>query len=173
MPRTHRLPTIARTILALLISATVTAALATAAYANGTQVTLMQDDAHVLSDPVTTLNTFRSLGATDVRIFMGWGSIAPSPNSRRRPSGFNATDPGAYPAAHWAPYDAAVRAAAARGMGVNFVLAGPAPLWATVPAPRGVSVRTAHDYKPSAPQFGSFAEAVGKRYDGHYTPSGS
>ncbi len=169
MPRTHRLPLLA--VLALL-SAAFTAALATTAHANSTQLTMMQDDAHVLSDPAGTLNIFRSLGVTDVRIFMGWGSIAPSPDSRHRP-GFNASDPGAYPASHWAPYDAAIRAAAARGMGVNFVLAGPAPLWATQPAPRGVTVRTAHDYKPSASQFGSFVAAVGKRYNGHYTPSGS
>jgi hypothetical protein len=60
-------------------------------------------------------------------------------------------------------------------MGVNFVLAGPAPLWATKHAPpgRGVTARTAHDYEPSAAQFGSFVAAVGKRYSGHYTPSGS
>ncbi|MDQ6777106.1 MAG: hypothetical protein M3071_13020 [Actinomycetota bacterium] len=171
MPRTHRLPLLA--VLAVILSAGFAAVLATSARAGTNQVTLMQDDLHVLSDPAGTLNTFRSLGVTDVRIFIGWGSIAPSPNTRRRPSGFNANDPGAYPASNWAPYDAAVRAAAARGMGVNFVLAGPAPLWATPPAPRGVLSRTAHDYKPSAPQFGSFALAVGKRYSGHYTPSGS
>ncbi|HEY5316914.1 MAG TPA: hypothetical protein VIJ20_02965, partial [Solirubrobacteraceae bacterium] len=49
------------------------------------------------------------------------------------------------------------------------------PLWATkrAPAGRGVTSRTAHDYEPSASQFGSFVEAVGKRYDGHYTPAGS
>jgi hypothetical protein len=133
----------------------------------------MQDDSHVLTDPTGTLNTFRSLGATDVRIFMGWGSIAPSANSRRRPSGFSDTNPSSYPASHWAPYDAAVRAAAARGMGVNFVLTGPAPLWATKPAPRGVSSRTTHDYEPNAAEFGNFVAAVGKRYSGHFTPSGS
>ncbi|HWF72870.1 MAG TPA: hypothetical protein VG186_05975 [Solirubrobacteraceae bacterium] len=170
MPRTHRIPLLA--VLALLLSAAFAAALASTARAGTTQITIMQDDGRVLSDPVDTLNTFRSLGVTDVRIFIGWASIAPSPNSRRKP-GFNALDPGAYPASHWAPYDAAVRDAAARGMGVNFVIAGPAPLWATKPGPRGIASRTAHDYEPSAPQFGSFAYAVGKRYSGHYTPSGS
>jgi hypothetical protein len=169
MPRTYRLPLLA--VLALLLAA----ALASTAHANSNQVTLMQDDSHVLTDPVGTLNAFRSLGATDVRIFMGWASIAPSANSRHRPSGFSDTNPSSYPASHWAPYDAAVRAAAARGMGVNFVLTGPAPLWATKPAvaAQGVTSRTAHDYEPNAAEFGSFVAAVGKRYSGHYTPSGS
>jgi hypothetical protein len=171
MPRTHRLPLLA--VLALLAVATMTTALAGVAHADSTQLTLMQDDNHTLSDPVDTLNVFRSLGVTDVRMFIGWTSIAPSPNSRRRPSGFNPLNPAAYPASHWAPYDAAVRDAAARGMGVNFVLSGPAPLWATQPAPRGTDGRTAHDYKPSASMFGAFAYAVGKRYSGSYVPSGS
>ncbi|HEY5316370.1 MAG TPA: hypothetical protein VIJ20_00205, partial [Solirubrobacteraceae bacterium] len=115
MPRTYRLTLCA--FLALVASAALAAALATRARADSTQLTIMQDDSHVLSDPVDTLNVFRALGVTDVRIFMGWGSIAPSPNSRRRP-GFSTTNPAGYPAANWAPYDAAVRDAAARGMGV-------------------------------------------------------
>ena len=156
-----------------MLSAAFTAALATAAHANSTQMTIMQDDLHVLAAPTDTLNTFRSLGVSDVRIFMGWGSIAPGANSRRRPSGFNPADPAAYPRSHWARYDAAVQAAADRGMGVDFVLAGPAPLWATAAAARGVVVHNAHVYEPSARQFGAFVAAVGKRYNGHYTPSGS
>lgn len=40
----------------------------------------MQDDAHVLVDPTGTLDVFRSLGATDVRIFMSWHGIAPDPD---------------------------------------------------------------------------------------------
>ncbi|HWF26212.1 MAG TPA: hypothetical protein VG275_12230, partial [Solirubrobacteraceae bacterium] len=172
MPRTNRLPLLA--VLALVLSAAFAVAFTTTADASSKQITLMQDDSHVLTDPNGTLNIFRSLGVTDVRIFMGWGSIAPSPNSRRRPR-FSANSPSGYPAANWAPYDAAVRAAAARGMGVNLVLAGPAPLWATkrIPPGPGVTARTAHDYEPSAADFGAFVAAVGKRYSGGYTPSGS
>ena len=46
-------------------------------------------------------------------------------------------------------------------MGVNFVLTGTAPLWATKTPPRGVAgvtSRTAHDYEPSAPLFGQFVD---------------
>jgi len=171
MSRSHRLPLLAA--LVLLLSVAVFAAAATAARADSTQITIMQDDEHVLTDPADTLNEFRSLGATYVRIFMGWGSIAPDPNSHKRPAGFSPSNPSAYPAAHWAPYDAAVRAAAARGMGVYFVLTGPAPLWATGVAPKGTASHNPLVYEPSATLFGDFAAAVGKRYSGSFTPPGS
>jgi hypothetical protein len=171
MPRTHRLPLLAA--IALLLSAAFAATLATKAHADSTQITIMQDDSRVLNDPVDTLNSFRSLGVTDVRIFMVWDSVAPSPNSRKRPSGFNPSNPASYLARGWAPYDAAVRDAAARGIGVNLVLTGPAPLWATVNAPRGTPAHNANVYEPSASLFGDFAKAVGTRYDGRYTPAGS
>jgi hypothetical protein len=136
-------------------------------------VTIFQDDAHMLADPVGTLNVFRSLGVTDVRMFMYWISVAPDPTSRVRPPGFDASDPAAYAASAWAPYDAAVRAAAARGIGVYFLLTGPAPLWATTTAPAGTATHNPNVYEPSAAQFGAFVKAVGTRYDGTYTPPGS
>jgi hypothetical protein len=133
----------------------------------------MQDDTHVLADPTDTLDAFRSLGATEVRIFMSWHGIAPDPNSRTPPAGFDATSPAGYPAANWTPYDAAVRAAAARGLGVYFVLTGEAPLWATSVPPRGVVTHNPFVYEPSAARFGDFVQAVASRYDGRFTPSGS
>jgi hypothetical protein len=173
MPRINRLPLLAALALFLSVAVAVAFAFATAARASTTQMTIFQDDLHVLSDPTDALNTFRSLGATDVKIFLGWASISPSPNSRRRPSGFNASNPSSYRAANWAPYDAAVRAAAARGMGVDFLLTGPAPLWATGVAPRGTAAHNPHVYEPSAQLFGQFVQAAGRRYNGSFTPAGA
>ena len=171
MPRTSRLPLF---LVLALMAIVALAAAASSASADSNQITVMQDDPHVLADPGDTLNVFRSLGATDVRIFLTWDSLAPSPNSRRAPH-FSASSPSGYPAARWAPYDAAVRAAAARGIGVNFVLTGPAPLWATPPIRpgAGVTARTGHDYEPNAADFGAFVAAAGKRYSGGYAPPGS
>ncbi|HWF72158.1 MAG TPA: hypothetical protein VG186_02365 [Solirubrobacteraceae bacterium] len=135
--------------------------------------TIFQDQAHILADPAGTLDTFRSLGVTDVRVSMGWSSLAPNPTSRTPPPGLNATSPTAYAASQWAPYDAAVRAAAARGIGIYLLLTGPAPLWATTPAPKGTATHNAGVYEPSATQFGDFVKAVGTRYSGQYTPPGS
>ena len=135
-------------------------------------LTLFEDQPHLLSNPTATLDSFRSLGVTDVRVSMGWTSLAPDPISRKAPSPFSATNPAAYPAAEWAPYDAIVRDAAARGIAVYFLLTGPAPLWAATPAPQGTATHDAGVYEPSATQFGEFVKAVGTRYDGHYTPPG-
>lgn len=136
-------------------------------------MTIFQDQEHVLSDPTATLDTFRSLGVTEVRISVGWSSLAPDPTSRTAPPGLSATDPAAYPASSWAPYDAAVRAAAARGIGVYFLITGPAPMWASASAPKGTAAHNPGVYEPSASAFGDFVTALGKRYDGHYTPGGA
>jgi hypothetical protein len=136
-------------------------------------VTILQDNVHMLTDPAGTLDVLRSLGVKEVRMFLPWGALAPGLSSRTRPPGFDATNPAAYPPGAWAPYDAAVRAAAARGVGVYFDFIGPAPLWATTPPPAGTYTHNPNIYEPSAPAFGAFVKAVGTRYDGSYTPPGS
>jgi hypothetical protein len=170
MPRSSRLALHA--LLALLVSAALAGAFSAAAGAGTNQVAILQDDAHALTDPVATMATLRSLGVTDVRIFVNWGSIAPHATSRKRPS-FNASDPGAYPAAGWARYDAAIQAATADGIRPYLDFLGPAPLWATTVAPRGTATHNPAIYEPSAQQFGQFVAATGKRYDGTYTPAGA
>lgn len=135
-------------------------------------VSILQDQAHLLADPTATLDLLRSLGVSKVRISVGWDSLAPDPTSRTPPSHFDAAHPAAYPAAAWGPYDAAVRAAEARGIGVYLLLTGPAPLWATTPAPRGTAPHNPGVYEPSATRFGAFVRAVSTRYDGSYTPAG-
>ena len=135
-------------------------------------MTILQENIHLFLDPVDTLDVVRSLGVKEVRIFVPWATFAPDPSSRKRPSAFDATNPSTYPAAAWAPYDAAVRAAAARGIGVYLLLTGPAPLWATTAPPKGVFTHDPGVYEPSASQFGEFVKAVATRYDGNYTPHG-
>jgi len=168
MPRPHRIQLLV--FLVLLLSAAFTAA---SAQASTNEATILQDDSHVLSDPVGTLATLRSIGVTEVRIFIPWGALTPNLHSRRRPGGFDASNPGAYSLTDWAPYDAAVRAASADGIGVDFDFLGPAPLWATSRPPRGVHTDNPNVYDPSAQQFGEFVRAVGRRYGGSYTPRGA
>ncbi len=52
------------------------------------------------------------------------------PRSEEAPSGFNGADPASY-GAGWAPYEAIVSGAQARGMSVMFQLGGTRPDWAT------------------------------------------
>jgi len=159
-------------IAALLLS--VAAIHAAPAAASTTQVSVFQADPQVLSNPTGTLQTLRDLGVGMVRVNLTWNQIAPSANSTHRPAGFDATNPGAYPAGGWAPYDAVVRVATADHIAVDFTINGPAPLWATGSgAPKGTTGYFRADWEPSAKEYGYFVKAVGTRYSGSYKPAGS
>ncbi len=144
-----------------------------AADASQNQVSIMQDDGMLLSNPAPTLLKMRQLGADVVRLAVRWQTIAPNPNSFKRPSHFNAANPGAYPAANWAPYDTIVRDAAADGLSVDFNVVGGSPLWATGPGMPKESKKKGypfHNWEPSAAQYGLFVRALGTRYSGNYNP---
>jgi hypothetical protein len=121
------------------------------------------------SDPVGTLNQLHALGVDRVHVYMSWSGMAPDAGSRRRPQ-FDATDPAAYPASGWAAYDAIVRGLAARHMGIDLALAGPAPVWTE--AAGSTYERKQFDYKPDPAAYGQWVHAVATRYNGHYTPPG-
>src|SRR4051812_16163316 len=152
----YRLPTTLICCLAVL------AVLPTYASARKDQLSIIQDDAHVLAgnSREATLDEMKGLGADVVKISIFWRDVAAA-----KPS--NGADPAAYPAAKWATYDAAVQSIQARGMQVFVQITGPAPDWAAAgkSTPAGV-------YRPNAAEFGKFAQAVGTRYSGSYTPPG-
>jgi hypothetical protein len=136
-------------------------------------ISMFEAPVQLASAPGPTLDLLRRLGVEYVRVFVRWSSLAPSPAAAAPPAGFNGASPAAYPAAGWAPYDALVREAARRGMGVMLGVGGPAPQWATgAGVPSGASGAPGA-WKPSASEFGAFAHAVGARYSGHYTPAGA
>jgi hypothetical protein len=69
----------------------------------------------------------------------------------------------------WSRIDAAVREARSRGMKVAVVVTG-APDWAEGPGrPGSVASGT---WKPDPGALGAFAEALGRRYSGHYSEGG-
>ena len=125
----------------------------------------------LIADPVGTLSQLKRLGVDRVHVYMSWSSIAPDAPSATRPQ-FDATDPGAYPAAGWAPYDAVVRGLAARHLGIDLALAGPPPIWAEA-AGGSKYDRKENDYEPNAADYGQWVRAVATRYSGHYTPAGA
>ena len=146
----------------LILCVAALAALPTYASARSTQLSVIQDDAKVIAsgDDVrnATLDEMRGLGADVIKISISWRDLA----GGGKPA--NPDDPNAYPAAKWAPYDAAVQGAVARGIGVFLNVNGPAPDWAS----KGGSGTT----RPNAGEFGHFARAVGTRYSGSFTPAG-
>src|SRR5947209_7129844 len=97
-------------LLAILVGAAAIVAVLTPppAGASSSQISLFEDDLQMATNPAVTLQELRHLGVTMVRFNVRWSSIAPSPNSRKRPS-FNASDSNAYPSGAWNLYDEMVR----------------------------------------------------------------
>ncbi|HWF49344.1 MAG TPA: hypothetical protein VG294_01770 [Solirubrobacteraceae bacterium] len=139
---------------------------------------IFQDDDHLLyADTPTvsrTLGVLKGLGVSRLRLTIEWTYIAPSATSTTKPVGFDATSPAAYPPGAWSRYDRIVELAGARGIGVDFNVTGPGPLWATTPTPAALQKgATPGDYEPSARAFGQFVDALGTRYSGTYIPPGA
>ena len=88
-----------------------------------------------------------------VKIQLYWGDVAPA--GRRKPAGFDAADPSSY---HWNTYPGAVNAIIAAGMRPYLSIGAHAPRWATNGSGRPGTGR------PSAKEFGLFAQAVGRQF---------
>jgi hypothetical protein len=146
-----------------------------AALADHSQESIFQDDAYLLYSPSLrvnhTLALLKDLGVERVRVNVNWSTLAPDPQSRTAPTGFNAINPSSYPAANWAPYDRLVQYAAAYGIGVDFNITAPGPLWAMTPRPP--TTVAANHWSPNDTDFLDFVYAVGERYTGAYTPAGA
>jgi hypothetical protein len=138
------------------------------ARASHTQEALFQDSNLLLADPAGTLAKLRVLGVDRIRLFMHWNYVAPSPHSHRRPSGFHAISPVAYPKRGWALFDNVIMQAKANGISVDLDVGGGAPLWATAPGAPQNSAQ--FNWMPSPSEFAAFVHAVGQRYSGDYNP---
>src|SRR4051794_37659011 len=152
-------------LFAFVLALTACMAVAGTAIAKSTQPTMLQDDKVLVGGSQeqrdARLDELKTLGVDIVKVRVNWRSVAPGGDSTSKPS-FNAADPSAYPDNGWAPYDAIVRGAASRGMGVYFELGGSAPEWATG------GKRNSAVNEPNASEFKSFVQAVGTRYSGSF-----
>ena len=164
------MPTISARRLSLLIGLSVVIpvlhVLAPAsALASRNQVSLFEEDSAVGSAGAASqvLQELRHLGSTDIRVAVHWTDLAPSPNSSRRPK-FNASDPNAYAASKWAPYDNAVNQAQRFGVKVLMTVTGHAPKWAFGPGEPPDPHGLLGAWKPSASEYGKFFTALAKRY---------
>ncbi len=158
------------------LAATGLAVLPSVASASHSQLSMIEDYGTLNPNPAGADNTllqYRMLGANTIRVIVPWAAIAPGATRTRKPS-FNATDPNAYSAADWAPFDNAVREANALGLKVDLTVAGGAPRWAEASAPAGHPGESLVNlaWKPNAADYGQFVRAIGTRYDGHFTPRG-
>jgi hypothetical protein len=141
------------------------ALLAPAAGASRTQESTFQDDNHLIyatnAEVAQTMDRLKALGVDRLRITVLWSAIAPDIGATQKPAGFDAADPGSYPAGVWDNYDRVVQYAADRGLAINFNITMPGPLWAMGASPRA---DIANRFAPDAAEFGDFVRAVGRRY---------
>jgi hypothetical protein len=152
-----------RTYALTALLASVALVAAPAAHAASTQESIFQDDAVLLNGhPGPSLDLIKGLGANTIHSLVFWNKVAPKPSSRTRPSG-DLSNPNSYSDAAWAPYDALVREATARGMQVLLSPTGFTPGWAS-----GCSAR---DCKPNAKLYQRFVTAIGRRYSGTFKDS--
>jgi hypothetical protein len=157
---------------AIAVSLGAGAAVPAVATASHTQIAIIQDNSDLVNAPAA-MAQFRALGATTVRVFLPWATIAPDAKQTKAPKGFDAANPAAYKARGWAPYDAIDRAAQQYGLTVELVVTGGAPRWAEGPGiPSNYAGNLFFAWKPSASAYGQFFKAVATRYDGQYTPKG-
>lgn len=129
-----------------------------------TPLTLGFDEDPVLtggaSDSSVWISRAIAEGAQMIRVNVLWAHVAPV----TPPPGFNPANP-ASPGYSWSATDAVVRALSARGFRIMVMIVD-APAWAEGPN------KPAHEppgtWRPDPKQFGAFATAIARRYDGHY-----
>jgi len=154
-----------RTMLVLALIAGTLLATATSASASRDQVTILQDDHHLIGANGqrrdATLDEWKTLGVDIVKLRVDWRDISPT----ERPA--DPTDPNSYLAHKWQLLDRAIRGAKERGMEVFIMLGGHAPSWASEPSPEGLPNGV---HRPNPELFKQFVQAVGTRYSGSYSP---
>jgi hypothetical protein len=103
----------------------------------------------------------RATGATMVRLFLTWKSVAPTPI----PPGLDATDPN-NPHYNWEWFDRQVRLASARGLEA-YANVMYAPAWA-----EGAGHDERGIFRPDPGAFAAFGRAAARRYSGAFAPPG-
>ena len=128
--------------------------------------TILQDDAALLYRGAVVreraLDELHRIGVDAIRVLVVWRRHAPAPHSRRRPLGFDAGDPDAYPPGTFADLDALAVAAKARGLELILTPTGPGPAWASGCETGSLATRQA--CAPQPDDFRRFVTALGRRY---------
>ncbi len=125
-------------------------------------VTAITDAGYGSLDTDTAYARTRAAGATAIRFYEGWNTIAPGGSSK--PSGFDASNP-ADPAYQWDGLDAKVRSAVAHGLD-PIVTFFHAPTWAQRLAPE--DPRLDGGASPDPQELAAFATAATTRYSGKF-----
>lgn len=164
---TRNLPSL-RALACVLFAAAAALLAPEPASASSSQLSLIQDDRELLGavpgeDPAEAMAEIRGLGVDIVRTNVIYHKVYRTPRDRRRPSGFNASDPSSAKY-DWTQTDRLVRLAKDNGIQVLMTITGPGPFF-TSSSP-GRCRTTPCSFRPKPSDFGAFASAVVKRYRG-------
>ena len=161
------MPTMRKTLGAALLAALV---LAAPAAANQTQESIFQDDGVLQQSgadaQTSALKQIKDLGADTVHVLVGWRRIAPSPDSRTKPPGFDASDPASYPAGAFDSLDSLVRQARADGLDVIFTPTSSIPDWASQCSTASARKGKVYTCDPDPAEFQQFVTALGRHFSG-------
>ncbi len=151
-------------LITLATSSVIATGVATApAHASTKQESIFQDDSTLVfsSDAKRqqSLDEIKAMGATTIHSLLFWSRIAPASDSSKKPAGFDATNPAAYPPGAWFQYSQLVSEAQARGLQIIFSPVQ-APHWADTCHTR----HQAHHCKPRPSDYRDFVEAAGKNF---------
>jgi hypothetical protein len=157
-----------RTLVCALLALVAALAVATSANASSRQLSLIQDDAEMFAerpgeDPAAAMRELRDLGVDVLRTNVLFYRIYRRMHDRVKPAGFNTSDPDE-PLYDWFKTDRIVQLAKANGIKLMFTVSGPGPHWASESPSR--CGRNPCSFRPKASEFGQFAQAVAKRYNG-------
>jgi cellulase (glycosyl hydrolase family 5) len=154
----HTPRTATRALIALVVAAAVTAALAGEARAGRGMELAVQDDAVLVSkgyfkNTDKAYDHLRALGTTRIRVNVLWAYTMSKAqyNARSKPAGL---------IYNFAIYDRTIDEAAEHGIRVHASLTGPAPRWATGDR------KKVSGFKPSASEYGKFATAAAEHFKG-------
>ena len=159
---------IRRSLLAAALGLALAAAAPSGAAASADQFTVLDPTPQLLNGETAArrsdiLDRLQALGVDSVRIQVQWHFLAPAARSDRKPSDFDASDPGDYPTNAFEVLDSIVRSVIARDMKPLLTPTGPIPLWAS-------ESRRGSLFDPDPDEFEQFVHAVGRRYDGTCVP---
>ncbi|MEX1140812.1 MAG: hypothetical protein WD993_03460 [Thermoleophilaceae bacterium] len=158
-----------RTLVCALLAMVAVLALPAAADASPRQLSLMQDDAELFAeqphhDAAAAMREMRDLGVDVLRTNVLFYRVYREYNDRVKPGGFDTSDP-SEPLYNWVPTDRIVNLARQHGIQVMLTISGPGPHWASQ-QPRRCRRGKLCTWKPDPKEFGAFAAAVAKRYQG-------
>jgi hypothetical protein len=168
------LPSVRTIALAAVLASGAFLSLAATALASTTQSSIIQDDRlFVNSGPLVqaqALSDLKALGPHTIHTVVNWRNLAPSPNSTKKPAGFDGSKPQSYDPTKWDIYDSLVRGAALNGFTVQMSPAGPAPQWALKCSKTELRKygKTKGTCKPDPKLYADFVKALGTRYGGSY-----